>query len=131
MILKEIRAEFPTYYGDTAEHDAGKAPEWGTPLKPVVITPESGLRIVLGTHEVEAQESPDIYIERRPGGWAIFLHPEHGDPVAMVYILDNGQTYVQREVGSDDRLTFLSKTAELPAELLAIPPSTLPIKEAE
>lgn len=53
------------------------------------------MRVVLGTHDFEDMDKPDIQIERRPNGWAIFLHPiGGGDPSGLVYFLDDGRSYL-------------------------------------
>jgi hypothetical protein len=66
----------------------------------VLIREADGVRIVLGTHDYEDYEKPDIYIERRPNGWAIFLHPLGGsDPSGFVYFLDDGRSFLAKEFG--------------------------------
>jgi hypothetical protein len=90
----------PTYFGHAIAR--GKAPpsreEFAEPNVPVLISEAEGLRIVLGTHDPDDDEKPDIHIERRPGGWAIFLHPlGTGDPSGFVYFLDDGQSFVVPE----------------------------------
>ena len=55
---------------------------------------------MLGTDDFEDREKPDIQIERRPKGWAIFLHPSAGDPSGIVYFLDDGRSYLLPEIGS-------------------------------
>lgn len=64
---------------------------------PVLISPAEGIRVVLGTHDYHDNSKPDLQIERRPHGWAIFVHPDAGDPVAVLYIHDNGQTFLVPE----------------------------------
>jgi hypothetical protein len=51
----------------------------------------------MGTHDWRDNDKPDIQIERRPHGWAIFINPDAGDTVAYVYILDSGETYLVPE----------------------------------
>lgn len=114
MELKEIRVTVPTYYGNSPDKEKAKQ-EWGDPQVPVLIQPDMGVRLLLGTHDKDGQTSPDIYIERRPGGWVIFLHPESGDPAGYVYILDDGSVLLQKEQNAD--VAILKATAKQPAEL--------------
>ena len=40
-------------------------------------------------------ECSAVQVERRPNGWAIFLHPiGGGDPSGYVYFLDDGRSFV-------------------------------------
>jgi hypothetical protein len=65
---------------------------------PLLVSEADGVRIILGTDDPNDFEKPDIQIERRPGGWSIFLHPVGGgDPSGFVYFLDDGRSYVVRE----------------------------------
>jgi hypothetical protein len=42
---------------------------------------------------------PDVQIERRPNGWAIFLSPLGGsDPCALVYFHDDGRSWLTKEL---------------------------------
>ena len=75
--------------------------DYDDPQEEVIVKVEGGdqgLRVILGGDE---SSNPDILIERRPGGWAIAIHPvgEEGDPSGFVYIRDDAVTYVQREKG--------------------------------
>jgi hypothetical protein len=92
----------PTYYGsayETAVAD-GLVPEFGKPWVPVLIHRVSGVRIVLGTDDLSNLEAPDILIERRPNGWAFFMHPMGGgDPSCHVYFVDDGRSFVVPEQG--------------------------------
>src|SRR5258707_1300571 len=54
--------------------DSQTKPEFGDPHVPVLVCRSAGVRIVLGSHDYSDVDAPDIQIERRPGGWAIFLH---------------------------------------------------------
>jgi hypothetical protein len=106
----------PTFYG----HRENRAPdqaEFDEPFTSVLIGEADGIRLILGTDDPEDDEKPDIHIERRPHGWAFFIHPNAGDPVAMIYLLDDGRTYVMPELYSDPRIEF---TYEIPADIDAI-----------
>lgn len=94
----DYKLNAPTYYGSTPEHEAGKLPEWGSPKVPLVAYEAEGLRVVLGTHDLDDMSRPDIQIERRAQGWTIFLHPiGGGDSAGFAYILDDGRCFVQPE----------------------------------
>jgi hypothetical protein len=108
----EIRLVVPTYnyqlYGEQV--DRYELPEFGEPHVPVLIHEAEGVRIVLGTHDYNDYSKPDIQIERRPNGWAIFLHPEGGgDPSGVVYFLDDGRSFVtpENDLGSSNNIQFL------------------------
>jgi hypothetical protein len=95
----------PTYYGTAyADQDVlSDLPDYDHPNVPVVIHQGEAVRIVLGSRDVMDLEKPDVLIERRPKGWAIFLHPEAGgDPSGVVYFLDDGRSFVLREDKSDN-----------------------------
>jgi hypothetical protein len=98
-----IRIYVPTYYGH-AYPDAiakGLIPEFTKPFIPVLARPADGLRIVLGSHEFFDTDIPDVQIERRPNGWAVFLHPLGGsDASGYVYFLDDGRSFVVPENGA-------------------------------
>jgi hypothetical protein len=65
------------------------------PRVPVVVRGGDGIRIVLGSHDCPANNAPDVRIERRRGGWAIFLRPVGGSaPSGYVCFLDNGLSYL-------------------------------------
>lgn len=62
---------------------------------PVVVYDDVGVRVVLGTHDPKDHDKPDVQIERRKNGWAIFLHPLGGsDPCACVYFHDDGRSWI-------------------------------------
>lgn len=106
----------PTYFGSqkaqTPEESALQ--EFGLPLAPLLISEAEGIRVVLGTHDYNDRAKPDVQIERRPKGWAIFIHPNAGDPVASVYILDNGRTFLLPESYFTDNMQI---TDDVPADL--------------
>ena len=86
----------PTYYGQQHQ-DVANAPDFAEPFVPVSIGHADGVRLLLGTTDWEDDEMPDIQIERRPHGWAIFIHPNGGDAAAYIYMLDNGRTFMMPE----------------------------------
>ncbi len=97
--LQELKLLVPTYNAEGFPDEVAKdeMPEFGEPLVPVLIREADGVRIVLGTHDYDC-ETPDIQIERRPNGWAIFLHPLGGsDPSGYVYFLDDGRSFLSPE----------------------------------
>ncbi|HEX4055363.1 MAG TPA: hypothetical protein VHX86_13950 [Tepidisphaeraceae bacterium] len=99
--MSELRLYVPTYYGQLNIHrpDSQKMPEFGDPSYPVLVRPSDGVRIVLGSHDFFDLHKPDIQIERRPNGWAIFLHPLGGsDASGYVYFLDDGRSFLVREI---------------------------------
>jgi hypothetical protein len=73
------------------------------------------VRVVLGSHDPE-DPMPDVQIERRPNGWAIFLHPLGGsDPCAHVYFHDDGRSWLLKEqVGPTPELI---EVEDLPREI--------------
>jgi hypothetical protein len=98
--LQELKLMVPTYLAErfATEDSNSDQPDFGEPNVPVLIREAEGVRIVLGTHEYEDYEKPDIQIERRPNGWAIFLHPLGGsDPSGFVYFLDDGRSFLAKE----------------------------------
>lgn len=101
--MSELEIDVPTYNGNLSDPIARDAlPEFGDPHIPVLIYRADGIRIVLGSSDYLDDNAPDIHIERRPQGWAIFLHPvPGGDPSGYVYFLDDGRSYVIPEHGSD------------------------------
>ena len=67
---------------------------------------------------------PDIQIERRPRGWAIFLHPlGGGDASGLVYFLDDGRSYIVPDGLANDEIRFVQFTEEVP--LIDDPPTGL------
>jgi hypothetical protein len=98
--MNDLKLSVPTYYGSARFQDGVEAAleEFDAPEVPVLIHQDAGIRIVLGTHDYEDLDKPDIQIERRPKGWAIFLHPVGGDdPSGYIYFLDNGRSFLLRD----------------------------------
>lgn len=89
-------ARIPTYYGHRETRPPNQK-EFDEPYAPVLIGEADGLRLILGTDNPGDDEKPDIHLERRPHGWAFFIHPNAGDPVAMLYLLDDGRTFLLPE----------------------------------
>jgi hypothetical protein len=100
----------PTYYGDRP----GKE-EFDTPRVPIVFSDAAGARLVLGTRDPNEMGYPDVQVERRPGGWAVFINDSAGDVVAHVYIIDNGKVYLHPEYYSST--VILDPKGEAPQEL--------------
>ncbi len=92
----ELRITIPTYYRKEAPGD-GPA-HYGEPTVPILIRWADALRVVFGAHDHRNTRAPDLLIERRPGGWALFLHPAGGDdPSGCVYFLDDGRGFLVPE----------------------------------
>jgi hypothetical protein len=97
---QELKLIVPTYLAERHTRDdlSGDQPDFGEPNVPVLIREAEGVRIVLGTHDYDNYEKPDIQIERRPNGWAIFLHPLGGsDPSGFIYFLDDGRSFLAKD----------------------------------
>lgn len=96
--MNGLKLMVPTYNGKSLEEPNCKLPEFDEPEVPVLVCPAEGVRIVLGTHDYHDYSKPDVQIERRHNGWAIFLHPLGGsDPSGFVFFLDDGRSYVVKE----------------------------------
>ena len=96
--MDELELYVPTYYGDANAKNGSDGEEYGDTSVKVLIQPYDGVRIVLGTHNPDEAGAADIQVERRAGGWAVFLHPNSGDPCGSVFILDDGRSYVLPEL---------------------------------
>jgi hypothetical protein len=120
--VDELKLTVPTYYGraNCVREIVGEPPDFDTPDVPVLIHEAGGIRIVLGTHDFNDMSKPDIQIERRPKGWAIFLHPiGGGDPSGYVYFLDDGRSLLLREntYSESGSIEVLPDDAEEPTEI--------------
>jgi hypothetical protein len=116
--MRELRLHVPTYNADAFVGDAAAntKPEFGEPYVPVLIRRADGVRILLGTHDYLDMHAPDIQVERRPSGWAIFLHPlGGGDPSGHIYLLDDGRSFVVPEsnLGTTPPIQLLTWDATL------------------
>lgn len=110
ILMKELKLNVPTYNADQFpdEVDRGTKPESGIPLIPVLIREESGIRVVLGTHDYEDIRKPDVFIERQTGGWMIALHSSGGgDPSGYVFLRDDGCTFLKGENGRGGAIEVL------------------------
>jgi hypothetical protein len=101
--MQELKLLVPTYNGRAfaSQVEKGTLSEFGVPRVPILVREADGLRIVLGSHDYDDKDAPDIQIERRPKGWVIFLHPwGPGDASGFVYYLDDGRSFLVKEIGS-------------------------------
>lgn len=108
--LPEFSVRVPTYYGNILGEVEPLKQEFDEPFVPVLLRGADGVRIVLGSHDYEDLDSPDIQVERRPNGWAIFLHPVgSSDPTGIVYFLDDKRSFLLRDrgLGATPRIRIL------------------------
>ncbi len=101
--MDEWILKVPTYNQGAIDRGSllEEAPEFGAPFVPMVIRPAEGVRVVLGTTDFWDTNAPDIQIERRPGGWVVFLQPVGGsDSSGFVHFLDDGRSFVLPERGA-------------------------------
>jgi hypothetical protein len=95
----ELRLLVPTFNGHLYpdEVQRGAKAEWTEPDTPVLVQPAGGLRLLLGTHDSQNKEQPEVVVERQTDRWAIFLHMNGGDPVGHLYLLDDGRSFLVRD----------------------------------
>jgi hypothetical protein len=109
--MKTWKTTVPTYYEERIDTNER---EFDSPEVPIVIQESAGIRIVLGTHEVEGVTKPDVQIERRPRGWAIFINPDGRETCAIIYVLDDSRTYCLSE-----------KQVNCPLTIVDVPPTEI------
>lgn len=100
--MDSLKLMVPTYLAERFPEEVatGRREDFGEPCVPVLVQRAGGVRVVLGSHEWEDVDKPDVHIERRPHGWAIFLHAVGGgDPSGYVYFLDDGRSFLVPEDG--------------------------------
>lgn len=97
--MEELKLLVPTYLGRLSVNSGVEIDaDFGDPHVPVLVHSADGVRVVLATHDYLDVKTADIQIERRPNGWAIFLHPVGGgDPCGYVYFLDDGTSFLVPE----------------------------------
>ena len=107
-----LTACVPTYYPKAAVDQFDK------PRVPVSVHESDGLKLILGTPDPLSLEQPDVQIERRAHGWAVFVHPvAGGDPCGAVYFHDDGRSWFVRESDADIGTPRLQLADECPAEI--------------
>jgi hypothetical protein len=104
------KMSIPTYIGSQPHDEQDNPPDFAEPRVPVLVHESEGIRVLMGTHNWQDWDKPDIQIERRPHGWAVFIHPNAGDPVAFLYMLDNGKTYLMPEKYTEPALEVIDDT---------------------
>lgn len=117
--MNEMIFRVPTYYGEAHRNEPPdeQRPDFAAPFAPVLAYRDAGVRILLGAvHRLDV-DAPDIQIERRPHGWAIFLHPfGAGDPSGYIYFLDDGRSFLIPEngLGSTRAIEVLGPNEKIP-----------------
>jgi hypothetical protein len=114
---RQFRLTVPTYNANYYDKSTNAilTEEYSETNTPVLVHEAEGVRIVLGTHDYNEMEKPDVQIERRAKGWAIFLRPEGGgDPSGYVYFLDDGRSFlVTQHHGSTPAIEIIGSVEEL------------------
>ena len=112
-VRHKLEFSVPTFYGSAGIANS-ESEEFREPFVPVLVTRCGGVRLVLGTFDYDDASKPDVHIERRPNGWAVFVHPDGGDPAAFIYILDDGRTFILPEMNTSMPVAIVY---EIPPEL--------------
>jgi hypothetical protein len=95
----QLHCRVPTYVGELTaeERGPGVAPDFGGPSVPVRVSEAAGIRVILGADDERDREKPEIVVERRPHGWAIFINCNGDETVGVIFMLDDGRTMLLRE----------------------------------
>lgn len=114
----------PTYWGESAQCDTtGQSDNFREPLVPVLLQHQGGLTIVPGADDPNDLDKPDLYLERRPGGWMLQITPPGGgDPAGRLAILDDGRLFIDIERDEyNRRLINVMRHDEYPPTELEVP----------
>jgi len=114
--MDRFKMMVPTYHAEMAAK-AGLTDnnDFGEPSVPVLICDAEGVRIVLGTHDYKDFSKPEVQIERRPNGWAIFLNPvAGGDTSGLVYFLDDGRSFLVPDGLPSEAIHVLDRSEDVP-----------------
>lgn len=119
--VEALRLTVPTYYGSAKARylPSPSTQEFDAPFVPILARSAEGIKLVLGSHDPDDPEAADIQVERRPGGWVIFLNPvPGGDSSGYICMLDDGRSYAVPEsgIGTIERLRirlYLEDVAEV------------------
>ncbi len=115
----------PTYYGARHAARGTKGEDFGAPVLPIAVYHAEGVRVVLGEADPRQPDAPDLYVERRPCGWAVFVFPVGGgDPCGVFYMHDDGRSWFTHESPEAvrDGTPRLEVTAQAPPEIDEPPP---------
>lgn len=108
----------PIYLGDAEVTRQSKGDDFSQEKVPVTIFEAEGVKIVLGVESGGEVCKPDVQIERRPNGWAIFLHPLAGcDPCGVVYFHDDGRSFFVHESEYENGTPRLEVAKNRPKEI--------------
>jgi len=131
--MEELTLMVPTYYG-AANCETERFPakeEFDQPNVPILICEAEGVRVVLGSHAFQDLTKPDVQIERRPNGWAIFLHPvPGGDASGLVYFLDDGRSFLVPDGLGSQGIVILDREEKVPMIDDPPPPEATPMFNA-
>jgi hypothetical protein len=112
----QFHCRVPTYVGELTAEERGPGvdPDFDKPYVPVRVSDAAGIRLILGTDDERDREKPEIVVERRPHGWAIFINSNGDETVGVIFMLDDGRTMLLREPYVDSPI---SDVDDIPAEL--------------